>query len=387
MVDEQEEKDDTTTTKRQKKKRQKKSIMTKKEVHLAAQQKSGTDEALLWLAKEDPINHTLFRRSMENNLKAYFQVKMRAEQPNAHHHKPMEHVTLPFRVPAGVRTWLDSHFHTRHVRKKTLILLGDTQLGKTSWAQSLTPNHIYMQGNFCHEKMDHIESTDLLVMDDVSFRTIPARKKMITSPGSLTWSSKWRVASEYKVWAPIILAMNTLPYLDARDEHNGDASYMDHEYTIVVLIRAPLFYTPVVRKPDESDEQFFERQMVQAAELEELNRSEGVLDKPWTARELINEATKARIARERRMEHRRLYPPQRRSRIQIQDEEDAQRELDEAAQQAGAQVGGGGGGGGDGDGQLVVPLDAGGVVRDDEEHRSSGALIRSQQNRDFGMRA
>jgi len=99
-----------------------------------------------------------------NSLRAYADWKYRP-------------IRTPYSTPAGL------HFNTRDVpgldrwvsenlegydpgvRKKSLILIGPSRLGKTMWARSLRQKHAYFGGLFCLDEFE--EDVDYAIFDDM----------------------------------------------------------------------------------------------------------------------------------------------------------------------------------------------------------------------------
>lgn len=83
-------------------------------------------------------------------------------------------------VPKIMTDWArDNLFSPKNLaeRRMTLILVGPSRIGKTSWARSLTPNHIYWNGMTSFKEW--VDNIKLLILDDIDWLHLPMKKQLL----------------------------------------------------------------------------------------------------------------------------------------------------------------------------------------------------------------
>lgn len=115
----------------------------------------------------------------------------------------------PWSLPAEVQGWLAQEY-TKKDRPKCLVLVGDSRTGKTTWARSVTPDHLYMRGELNMVKLS--TPAKLLILDDckpLSMKSFPYRKQLLTAMGEATVTDKYRKKMDIIINYPCIVLANT----------------------------------------------------------------------------------------------------------------------------------------------------------------------------------
>jgi len=109
-------------------------------------------------------------------------------------------------LPQELMDWMGANFaRPRPDRPKSLILVGGTRLGKTIWARSLG-NHVYWNNNFRLDTWD--DQADYVVLDDIPWEYIPAKKALLGGQREFCLSDKYRGKKTLKHGKPCILLCN-----------------------------------------------------------------------------------------------------------------------------------------------------------------------------------
>lgn len=112
-----------------------------------------------------------------------------------------------FYVGPDITDWLETDFLSQD-RPKTLVLIGPTRLGKTMWARSLG-DHNYMNHMFNLDEFN--QDRAYLVLDDIEFDYIPARKAFFFGQKEFTLTDKYRKKKKVIWGKPTIYCCNTEP--------------------------------------------------------------------------------------------------------------------------------------------------------------------------------
>jgi len=104
----------------------------------------------------------------------------------------------------GMEAWLNIEF-VKPDRPKSLWLCGPTRTGKTTWARSLGP-HVYWSGSFILDTFD--ESAQYLVLDDIDWQYVPAKKQLFGGQKEFVLSDKYRRKRRLKWGKPVIYLFN-----------------------------------------------------------------------------------------------------------------------------------------------------------------------------------
>lgn len=143
-------------------------------------------------------------------------------------------------LPERIRTWHSEQFSVpRPERPLTLVLMGGTRLGKTTWARSLGP-HIYLAGSINVRKMKEQQFKDYLVVDDVPFEKFIGFKQLIGAQLEFELTDRYLKKVTFENWSkPCIVCLNEdMDYEPKMDRHLL-AWY--NENTIQVQLFQPLF--------------------------------------------------------------------------------------------------------------------------------------------------
>jgi len=75
-------------------------------------------------------------------------------------------------------------------RKIALALIGPSRIGKTAWARSLTPAHVYWNGMTNLD--DWVPNTKLVIFDDFDWNFFPCKKGFLGGQHQFTMTDKYR---------------------------------------------------------------------------------------------------------------------------------------------------------------------------------------------------
>lgn len=120
------------------------------------------------------------------------------------------------------------------IRPKSLILVGDSRLGKTAWARK-HGHHIYFNGRWNMSKLDSIsDDTKYVVWDDLSNWETFDYKQWLGGQWEFEVSGKYRAPKTVSGWGrPSIVCCNALP------------NHLDNQWVrdnaLIVYIRFSLF--------------------------------------------------------------------------------------------------------------------------------------------------
>lgn len=114
-------------------------------------------------------------------------------------------------VPNIMTDWArDNLFSPKNLgeRRKTLILVGPSRLGKTCWARSLTPNHIYWNGMTSFKNwIDYIR---LVILDDINWQNLPMKTQLLGCQDEFTATDKYSPKRTCYFGGTCILLSNSL---------------------------------------------------------------------------------------------------------------------------------------------------------------------------------
>jgi hypothetical protein len=180
-----------------------------------------TEELLSKVASHDPKTYILYRDRIETNGREHFK-------------ESATPIYVPrygqFTIPQQLQQYLDGEF-IRPDRPKTLVLVGPTRLGKTEWARSLG---IHMYFNHMFNLDEWNPSAQYMVLDDMDFDFIPAKKAIFFAQKTFTMTDKYRKKRTVNWGKPTIYLCNTEPNWDKHDD-----PYKDN--IIVVYINDKLY--------------------------------------------------------------------------------------------------------------------------------------------------
>jgi len=120
---------------------------------------------------------------------------------------PSPYESLPlkdFILPNDVKEWARMEL-TSTDRPKSLWLCGPSRTGKTVWARSLG-THVYWNGSFMLDTFD--ERAQYMVLDDIKWEYVPAKKALFGGQKEFTLSDKYRRKRRIKWGKPVIYLFN-----------------------------------------------------------------------------------------------------------------------------------------------------------------------------------
>ncbi|AVK87315.1 replication associated protein [Termite associated circular virus 4] len=106
-------------------------------------------------------------------------------------HQSPHDMVEDFQLPDTIERWLEEEFdqENRPIRPKSLLIVGDSRSGKTSFARCLG-HHIYFQGLFNLDKFD--PQADYAVFDDCKIKWISNHKSWLGCGGEFEATDKYR---------------------------------------------------------------------------------------------------------------------------------------------------------------------------------------------------
>jgi len=157
--------------------------------------------AILWAAR--PRDMCIYGDRIEANLRKR---KAEANPPNTC--PPAEYALTSFKAPQRALDWCDNEAR-KEGRRDALIIIGKTQTGKSAWAvalQNLLGRAMYFQGGFSLAEWD--ASAKYIILDNVPWEDIPAKKPMLCSKGPTGMTDKYMHEVEVVCDKACIVLMN-----------------------------------------------------------------------------------------------------------------------------------------------------------------------------------
>lgn len=121
-----------------------------------------------------------------------------------------------FVLPLAVKNWIDDEFNSEKLRKKSLILIGPTRLGKTEWARSLG-HHMYFN-HLANFKEDWDDSANYIIFDDFEWDYIPNKKGFFGGQLEFQISGKYMRIRTVKWGKCCIYLTNNEPQIKLEDK-------------------------------------------------------------------------------------------------------------------------------------------------------------------------
>jgi hypothetical protein len=146
-----------------------------------------------------------------NSLKAF------ADDHYTKQHKQYEDPGIPFNIPNELSEWLQSNIVSHPARPRSLVIWGDTRIGKTLWARSLG-RHLYFPGFFSLDRVS--EEAEYAIFDDLvdGFTGMSGYKGWIGGEMEVILTDKYRSKKHIHWGKPSIFITNedpsTLPGVD-----------------------------------------------------------------------------------------------------------------------------------------------------------------------------
>lgn len=183
----------------------------------------GSERAVIdHLLDKAPAEYFKFGHNILNNYRRH----AGTEPPNYLSPYPID----SFKPTRVMLDWLDEYGYPPNLdRRKALILVGPTCLGKTAWARSLDPCHIFMRSAFNIDKWH--EQAKYIVIDDIDWKFIPNKKQLILAMGECEFTDKYRPKKTIINHKPTIILLNSLNIEEEQEywEENTVIVYLDNK--------------------------------------------------------------------------------------------------------------------------------------------------------------
>lgn len=194
-------------------------------------------EAMDILFRESPRDYFIYGSQVDTNLSRKFGHSVPQYTPHASFNQP-------YVLPQLIKDWLKDYFRpTGLPRRKCLILVGKTQLGKTAWARSLG-HHIFWRTQYNLDKWDN--SAKYIVFDDIHWKELlKYNKQLLLAMGECTVTDRYRHKTDIVNYKPAIWCCNQKPFF-------GDDEEYWLENSVIVEIDEPLFSNEPIDDYDDS---------------------------------------------------------------------------------------------------------------------------------------
>lgn len=110
-----------------------------------------------------------------------------------------------WRIPEALSQWNDDRINAGDGRPKSLVLVGDTRLGKTEWARSLG-RHSYFNCLFSLD--EHDAEAEYAIFDDCNWKFLPSKKGWFGAQKEFICTDKYRHKRKIKWGKPSIFSCN-----------------------------------------------------------------------------------------------------------------------------------------------------------------------------------
>jgi len=144
-------------------------------------------------------------------------------------------------LPGELEDWVAGNFvQPRPSRPMSLVLVGDSRLGKTEWARSLG-SHAFNRGAWDAEVFK--KEYDFIVLDDFDFSFLMSKSSSLAKAffgcqGQVTITGKYIKAFQVNTNCPVICLMNKDQELEMREFFTSDWA---RDNIVRVFLTAPLF--------------------------------------------------------------------------------------------------------------------------------------------------
>lgn len=136
-------------------------------------------------------------------------------------------------VPVAAREWADANLFAdpKPDRPQSLLLVGNSRIGKTAWARSLGP-HIYQSNYYNLDELKKADG-DYVIFDDVPFERLPNYKMFLGCQQEITITDKYRPKTVLRNWSkPCIVCWNHNYY--PTEEFARDSDWVEKNIVKVI---------------------------------------------------------------------------------------------------------------------------------------------------------
>lgn len=139
-----------------------------------------SDDFMNLVASQYPRDFVLNHEKLEYYCKQKYKIKIA---------KYVSRFSSFANVPQSLVDWASINLNGRGDRPLSLFLVGASRLGKTEWARSLG-THTYFNSMFNLD--DWNPMADYLVIDDIEWKYVPAKKALLGAQAQFTMTDKYR---------------------------------------------------------------------------------------------------------------------------------------------------------------------------------------------------
>lgn len=201
-----------------------------KDVAGDAIQAGSKKEAIDLIIAENPDKYLIYGRQIKDNLADFFKPERPRFKP-----RPLD----SFRIPAAITNWISGNLqHPRPERPLSLILVGDSRLGKTQLARSIG-DHVYVSGMWAVDDFVGWDWSGYVVFDDIPWDSLKySYKSWMGAQRHFYVTDKYRKKCLMEGGVPLIMCCNQKEY--AEYQANWDSDWVFYN-SVVVTIGEKLF--------------------------------------------------------------------------------------------------------------------------------------------------
>jgi hypothetical protein len=197
-------------------------------------------EALTCIRKHSTRDYVLWYDKLVSNLKQHYKNVNQSKYARTGYYVAPKVFTNPFYITIEMATWLEEQFILSH-RSKMLMLIGPSRIGKTAWARSLHPHHMYFRGTFNIDKWD--DDARYIIFDDIPWKdTKSYQKQLFTAMGEVEITDRYRPKRTIETYKPCIYLTNEYPIFETQESKE----YWKINATIVILTHENILYQPTL---------------------------------------------------------------------------------------------------------------------------------------------
>lgn len=182
-------------------------------------------EAIDLIIAENPDKYLIYGRQIKDNLSDFFKPERPRFKP-----RPLE----SFRIPAAITNWISGNLQQpRPERPLSLILVGDSRLGKTQLARSIG-DHVYVSGMWAVDDFVGWDWSGYVVFDDIPWDSLKySYKSWMGAQRHFYVTDKYRKKCLMEGGVPLIMCCNQKEY----DEYqaNWDSDWVFYNSVVVTI--------------------------------------------------------------------------------------------------------------------------------------------------------